>query len=182
MAVDASDLDYRARTRSGCIPPELASRLLERGHVDVVEVQARRGEWFCTLAWARLAGAQGRQADALGVLAPYLATGWWRAVVATAELLEGWGRIEEAIVHARNHPGGADSYAASAIARLLADAGRAEEAVTVLRQHGHTDSRALAGYLIDLGRIDDALAVLQRPRPRRPTALAYGPWHDGRPF
>ncbi|MGW0578826.1 hypothetical protein ACWD25_23295 [Streptomyces sp. NPDC002920] len=43
--MDAADLDYRARTRSGCIPPELVSRLLERGHVDVVELQAGRGEW-----------------------------------------------------------------------------------------------------------------------------------------
>ncbi|WP_228993908.1 hypothetical protein [Streptomyces sp. DH8] len=41
--MDVTDLDYRARTRSGCIPPELVSRLLERGHVDVVEVQAGRG-------------------------------------------------------------------------------------------------------------------------------------------
>ncbi|MFJ8803080.1 hypothetical protein [Streptomyces sp. NPDC102487] len=82
--MDASDLEYRARTRSGCIPPELVSRLLERGHVDVVELEAGRGEWFCALAWARLLGERGRQADALEVLAPYLATGWWIAVEATA--------------------------------------------------------------------------------------------------
>lgn len=89
MAVDASDLEYRARTLSGCIPPELVARPLERGHGDVVELEAGRGEWFCALAWARLLGEQDYQADALEVLAPYLATGWWTAVEATAELLEG---------------------------------------------------------------------------------------------
>ncbi|MFE2541746.1 hypothetical protein [Actinacidiphila glaucinigra] len=69
--MDAADLEYQARTRSGCIPPELVSRLLERGHVETVEQQAGRGEWFCALAWARLLGEQGRQAEALEVLAPY---------------------------------------------------------------------------------------------------------------
>ncbi|MFG2570913.1 hypothetical protein ACGFR6_36535 [Streptomyces sp. NPDC048567] len=38
----ATDLEYRARTRSGCIPPELVSRLLERGHADVVESRVHR--------------------------------------------------------------------------------------------------------------------------------------------
>ncbi|WP_051764677.1 hypothetical protein [Streptomyces sp. NRRL F-5135] len=97
MAVGATDLDYRARTRSGRIPPELVSRLLERGHVNVVELRAGGWEWFCALAWARLLSEQGRQADALEVLVPYRATGWWTAFEAAAEMLEGWGRIDEAI-------------------------------------------------------------------------------------
>ncbi|MGW1927402.1 hypothetical protein ACWCQ0_53200, partial [Streptomyces massasporeus] len=95
--MDATDLDPRSWARSGRIPPELVSRLIERGHSEVVEVWAARGEWFCALAWARFLGGQGREADALEVLAPYLATGWWTAVVAAAELLEGWGRVDEAI-------------------------------------------------------------------------------------
>lgn len=148
MVVDASDLDYRARTRSGCIPPELVSRLLERGHVDVVELQAGRGEWFCALAWARLPGGQGRQADAWELLSPYLATGWWTAVVAAAELLEGWGRADEAIEIVRvrmeaGHPEALESYT-----RLLARHGRAEEAFTLLVPH--VDDRALATALVDV--------------------------------
>ncbi|WP_328863564.1 hypothetical protein [Streptomyces virginiae] len=55
-----------------------------------MELQAGRGEWFCALEWARLLGEQGRQAEALEVLTPCLATAWWTAVVAAAELLEGW--------------------------------------------------------------------------------------------
>ena len=79
-------------------------------------------------AWARSLGEQGRQADALQVLAPYLATGWWTAVVAAAELLEGWGRVDEAIEITRvrmeaGHPMALESYA-----RLLARHGRAAEA------------------------------------------------------
>ncbi|MFC4502514.1 MULTISPECIES: tetratricopeptide repeat protein [Streptomyces] len=160
--MDAADLDYRARTRSGCIPPELVSRLLERGHVDVVELQAGRGEWFCALAWARLLGEQGRQADALEVLAPYLATGWWTAVVAAAELLEGWGRVDEAIEITRvrmeaGHPMALESYA-----RLLARHGRAEEAFTLLRPH--IGELSLGVVLVDVaaaaGRDEEAAALV----------------------
>ncbi|MEU0939011.1 hypothetical protein [Embleya sp. NPDC005971] len=95
--MDATDLDSRARTQSGCIPPELASRLLERGRADVVEAQAGRGQWFCALAWARALADRGREADAWEVLAPYVATGRWTAVVGAAGVLEGWGRVDEAI-------------------------------------------------------------------------------------
>ncbi|MFJ4686399.1 hypothetical protein [Streptomyces sp. NPDC088789] len=90
--MDAADLDRQARTLSGCIPPLLVSRLLELGHHDEVEVQARCGEWFCARAWARLIGDQDRQGQALEVLAPYVATGWWPAARTQAELLESWGR------------------------------------------------------------------------------------------
>lgn len=160
--MDATDLDYRARTRSGCIPPELVSRLLERGHIDVVELQAERGEWFCALAWARLLGEQGRQADASQVLAPYLATGWWTAVVAAAELLEHWGRVDEAIEITRvrmeaGHPMALESYT-----RLLARHGRAAEAFTLLRPHIGELSLAMA--LVDVaataGRDEEAAALL----------------------
>ncbi|MFE1347576.1 hypothetical protein [Streptomyces sp. NPDC058757] len=77
--MDAADLDRRTRTPSGCIPPELLSRLLERGHVAVVESEARRGERFCAVECARLPGARGRQTDARELLAPYVATGRWTA-------------------------------------------------------------------------------------------------------
>ncbi|MFE6053946.1 tetratricopeptide repeat protein [Kitasatospora sp. NPDC056446] len=146
--MDAADLDYRARTRSGCIPPELVTRLLERGYAEVVAEQAGRGEWFCAQAWARLLAEQGRQARVLGVLAPYTATGWWTAVVAVAELLERWGRIEEAVetVRARMALGHPDALAY--YARLLARHGRAQEAFTLLLPHADEDSRVQA--LVDV--------------------------------
>ncbi|MFI9549931.1 hypothetical protein ACIHAR_39545 [Streptomyces sp. NPDC052016] len=159
--MDATDLDDRARTRSGCIPPELVLRLLEHGHIDVVELHAGRGEWFCALAWARLLGEQGRQADALEVLAPYLATGWWTAVVAAAELLEGWGRVEEAIEITRvrmeaGHPMALESYT-----RLLARHGRAEEAFTLLRPHiGELSLDTLVDVAAAAGRDEEAAALV----------------------
>ncbi|KUN75598.1 tetratricopeptide repeat protein [Streptomyces griseoruber] len=159
--MDATDLDYRARTRSGCIPPELVSRLLEHGHIDVVELHAGRGEWFCALAWARLLGEQDRQADALEVLAPYLATGWWTAVVAVAELLEGWGRVDEAIEITRvrmeaGHPMALESYT-----RLLARHGRADEAFTLLLPHiGELSLGTLVDVAAAAGRDEEAAALV----------------------
>ncbi|MFJ2060534.1 tetratricopeptide repeat protein [Streptomyces sp. NPDC087908] len=160
--MDAVDLDYRARTRSGCIPPELVSRLLEHGHADVVEQQAGRGEWFCALAWARVWGEQGREADALVVLDPYAATGWWTAVVAVVESLEGWGRIDEAIEISRTRMEAGHPLALEAHTRLLARHGRAEEAFGLLVPH--VDDWILATALVDVasvaGRAKEAAALL----------------------
>ncbi|MDX3098800.1 hypothetical protein PV417_30530 [Streptomyces sp. ME19-03-3] len=174
--MDATDLDYRARTRSGCISPELVSRLLERGHVAVVEQQAGRGEWFCALAWARLLGGRGRQSKALAVLAPYRATGWWTAVVAVAELLEGWGRVEEAIEITRVRMEAGHPMALEFYARLLARHGRAEEAFDLLVPH--VDDWVLATALVDVaslaGRDEEAAALLASRI--RADHCCDGPW------
>ncbi|MGW7433958.1 tetratricopeptide repeat protein [Streptomyces sp. NPDC054861] len=173
--MDATDLAYRARTRSGCIPPELVSRLLERGHVDVVELQAGRGEWFCALAWARLLGERGRPAEAMEVLAPYLATGWWTAVDAGAEMLEGWGRIDEAIEITRVRMGAGHPMALESYTRLLARHRRAEQAFTLLRPH--IGERSLAVALVDVagaaGRDEEAAGLLAARTEHRCTDF---PW------
>ncbi|MFD8783608.1 hypothetical protein [Kitasatospora sp. NPDC059599] len=175
--MDAADLDHQARTRSDCIPPELVARLLERGHAAVVEQQAGRGEWFCAREWARLSGERGRQAEALDVLAPYLATGWWTATVAAAELLEGWGRAEEAIELTRarmatGHPTALETYT-----RLLARNGRAPEAFALLVPH--VDDPELATALVDVagaaGR-DEEAAVLLAARLRAGHRCSDFPW------
>ncbi|MBM9624350.1 tetratricopeptide repeat protein [Streptomyces zhihengii] len=159
--MDSADLDYRARTQSGCIPPHLAVRLLELVP-ERAGFWACHGEWFCAREWARLLGERGRQAQALDVLAPYVATGWWTAVVAAAGLLEGWGRADEAITLTRmrmeaGHPLALESYA-----RLLARHGRSGEAFTLLQPH--IDDRSLATALVDVaadaGRDDDVAALL----------------------
>ncbi|MFD4370595.1 hypothetical protein [Streptomyces sp. NPDC058486] len=127
-----------------------------------MERWAGRGEWFCAREWARLLGERGRQAEALEVLAPYLATGWWTATSATAELLESWVRADEAIALTRvrmevGHPQALESYA-----RLLARHGRGDEAFTLLRPH--VDDRSLATALVDVaenaGRDEEAAALL----------------------
>ncbi|QIQ02119.1 tetratricopeptide repeat protein [Streptomyces liangshanensis] len=160
--MDVADLEFQARTRSGCIPPELVSRLLERGYADVVEVQAGRGEWFCALAWARSLDERGRRTDAWEALAPYLATGWWTAVTAAAGLLEGWGRADEAIEITRIRTEAGHPMALEVYARLLARHGRAEEAFTLLRPH--LGEPALAVALVEVagpaGRDEEAVALL----------------------
>ncbi|MFJ4552057.1 tetratricopeptide repeat protein [Streptomyces sp. NPDC088817] len=159
--MDAADLDYRARMLSGCIPPPLVSRLLELGHGKEVKFQAGRGEWFCAREWARLLGYQGRQAQALDVLAPYVATGWWPAARTQAELLESWGRAAEAITLSR-------PYAAFGgnplefLARLLARQEGGDEAVTLLS--AGIEDWVLATALVDItegmGRDEDIAALL----------------------
>lgn len=151
--MDPADLEHRTRTRSDCIPPELAARLLEHGHAAVVEEQAGCGEWFCARAWAGLLTERGRQAQALEVIAPYAATGWWTAVVEVAELLEGWGRIEEAIETVRARMALGHQDALQHYARLLARHGRAQEAFTLLLPH--VDEWALAQTLVDVAAVAD---------------------------
>ncbi|PLW72369.1 hypothetical protein GQS52_03185 [Streptomyces sp. SCUT-3] len=173
--MDAADLDRQVRTLSGCIPPLLVSRLLELGHGEEVEFQAGRGEWFCAREWARLLGDQGLQEQALEVLAPYFATGWWPAARARAELLEGWGRAEEAIASTRSYAE-AGGLALEFFARLLARHGHDDEAVVLLS--AGIDDRILAVALVDIaeeaGRDEDVAALLAARIPARHRCDA--PW------
>ncbi|MGW8351719.1 tetratricopeptide repeat protein [Streptomyces wedmorensis] len=126
-----------------------------------MEFQARCGEWFCAREWARLLGDQGRQAEALEVLAPYVATGWWPAAQTQAELLESWGQAEEAIALARPYAevGGRPL---EFFARLLARHGRTDEAVA--RLSAGIEDWLLATALVDIageaGRDEDIAALL----------------------
>ncbi|GAA2155700.1 hypothetical protein GCM10009760_55850 [Kitasatospora kazusensis] len=159
--MDAADLDYQARTLSGCIPPLLVTRLLELGHTEEVEFQAGRGEWFCAREWARLRGDQGQQGQALEVLAPYVATGWWPAARAQAELLEGWGRVEEAIALSRPYAQAGDRSALEFFARLLARHDHSDEAFALLRTG--IEDWFLAAALVDVAEgtgLDEEAAAL----------------------
>jgi thioredoxin-like negative regulator of GroEL len=173
--MNAADLDYQARTLSGCIPPQLVSRLLELGHGKEVEFQAGRGEWFCAREWARLLGAQGRQAEALEVLAPYVATGWWPAARAQAELLESWGRAEEAIALARPYAE-VVGLPLEFFGRLLARHGRRDEAVVALSAgiEGWFLATALAEVVEGSGREEDIAALLSARIPAQ--HRCDGPW------
>ncbi|MEU8378427.1 hypothetical protein [Streptosporangium sp. NPDC048865] len=160
--MDAADLDYRVRTLSGCIPPDLVSRLVELGHGAEVEFQAGRGEWFCAREQARQLAERGRREEALEVLAPYVATGWRTATTTVAGLLEEWGRAEEAIALARPGAEAGDTVALDFHARLLARHGRGDEAFVMLRPH--VESFFLAAALVDVaevtGRDEEAAALL----------------------
>ncbi|NGO77517.1 hypothetical protein G6045_17880 [Streptomyces sp. YC504] len=160
--MDAADLDYRARTQSGGIPPHLVSRLLELGHDAAVEYWAHREEWFCAREWARLLGERDQRAEALEVLAPYLATGWWTAVQSTTELLESWGRADEAIALSRARMKAGHPSALEFHARLLARHGHGDEAFRLARPY--IDDLAVAAALVEVadaaGRNEEAAALL----------------------
>jgi hypothetical protein len=96
-------------------------------------VQAGRGEWFCALDRARFLAGQDRQAQALAVLDPFVATGWWTAAQAVAGLLEGWGRAAEAITLTRPYAEAGNLLAL----RFLGGCrhGRADEAFDLLGPH-----------------------------------------------
>ena len=125
-------------------------------------MQAGRDEWFCAREWSRILAGQDRQAEALEVLAPYVATGWWTAAATVAGLFEGWGRIEDAIALARPHAEAGERLALGFYARLLARHGRADEAFVLLRPH--VNDWFLAAALVDIcqdaGREEDAVVLL----------------------
>ncbi|MFE6554212.1 tetratricopeptide repeat protein [Streptomyces sp. NPDC057746] len=161
--MDAADLDYQARTLTGCIPSSLVARLLELGHEREVELQAGRGEWFCALAWARLLGDRQQYARALEVLAPYIATGWWPAAQAQAELLEGWGRADDAIALCRPYAEAGDRLVLNFFARLLSRHGHGADAFALLRPG--IDDWFLAEGLVDVAEVagldEEAAALLE---------------------
>ncbi|MFF4580090.1 tetratricopeptide repeat protein [Streptomyces sp. NPDC001389] len=107
-----------------------------------------------------MARRQGRQEEALDVLALYVATGWWTAVRAQVELLERWGRVEEAIAQARPfaRSGG---FKLELLAHLLARHGHLDEAVA--RLIPGIEDPSLASTLVEVtegaGR-DEAIALL----------------------
>ncbi|MEU2395629.1 hypothetical protein [Streptomyces sp. NPDC007369] len=159
--MDAAELDQRARTHDGWIPPHLVTHLLDHGHRDTVTTLARTGDWFCADGLARQLAADGRHDEALELLAPYTATGWWRAAARTAGLHEAAGRPDEAAGALRPAAATGERLALDALARLLARTGRAAEAYALLRPH--TADWLLAAALVEvtagLGRDEEVAAL-----------------------
>lgn len=69
------------------------------------------------------------------VLAPYVATGWWKAAHSVAELLEGWGRVDEAVEVFRANLKADGRLALKYFALLLARHGRGNEEFDLLLPH-----------------------------------------------
>ncbi|MEV6297651.1 hypothetical protein AB0M41_46610 [Streptomyces sp. NPDC051896] len=114
--------------------------LLEHGHLDLLIEAAGTirnggpGAWHCAEGAARELSRRGEQEAAWQLLAPYAQPRNWAAVETAAELLESWGRAEEALALVRTQEG-QDRLAAPIEARLLVVLGRAQEAVDLLRLH-----------------------------------------------
>ncbi|WP_371573393.1 hypothetical protein [Streptomyces sp. NBC_01314] len=160
--MNAAELDRRARTYDGWIPPHLVSWLIDHGHLGEVEQQARGGDWFCAQGWVRFLVDRDRREEALDVLAPYLATGWWKAAHSVAELLEGLGRVDEAIAVFRSNMRADWQPAFKCFALLLARHGRGDEALDLLLPY--LEHSSLADALVEvcagLGRDEEVAALL----------------------
>lgn len=177
--------DHRTRTHQDCVPPDLAERLLDLGHADLVREQAlaEDGEWFCARAWARRLAAQGRTDDALAVVARYTATGWFTAAAEAARLLDAAGRGEEAIALLRPFAADGERSALRELAPLLVRHGRAEEAYALLVPHiaEWYLAEPLADVALVLGRGDEVAELLAaRIAPGRPCERCGGPECAGR--
>lgn len=173
--MDAAALDRRTRMHTECVPPDLVDRLLALGRTDVVRAQATTedGDWFCARAWARLLADRGETAEALGVLAPYVGTGWWTATAEAARLLEAGGRVEEALSLVRPFARDGERSALRDLALMLARHGRGEEAYTLLLPHlaDWSLAESLVEVGVGLGRADELAELLTaRIAPERPCA------------
>ncbi|MEU7281582.1 hypothetical protein AB0A69_22820 [Streptomyces sp. NPDC045431] len=183
--MDAATLDRRTRMHDECVPPDLVDRLLALGHADVVRAQAvaEDGDWFCARAWARLLADRGQREEALGVLAPYVDTGWWTAAAEAVRLLDEGGRGEEAITLARPFAEDGERCALRDLAMVLARHGRGEEAYALLLPHvaDWLLAEALVEVGLGLGRGEELTALLAaRLDPERPCPRCGGPECGGR--
>lgn len=162
VLVNAAELDHRARTYDGWIPPHLVSWLIDHGHLGEVEHEAHGGDWFCAQAWVRILIGQERRDEALKVLTPYLATGWWKAARSVAELFEGWGRVDEAIEVVRSNTGSGGLSAVKDFALLLARHGRGDEAFDLLLPYlgDWLLAEALVEVSAGLGRYEEVANLL----------------------
>ncbi|MFF3319902.1 hypothetical protein ACFYV5_30965 [Streptomyces sp. NPDC003035] len=169
----AAELDRRALSYDGWIPPHLVSWLVEHGHLHEVEAQARGGDWFCAQERVRILVEQDRRDEALEALAPYLATGWWKAARSVAELLDTWARVDEAIAVFRSNMAADWRLALKHFALLLARHGRGDE----LREYAATEALGAAARWPGPGRGGRRTAGCPRPGRAPGRRSAFG----GRP-
>ncbi|MFB7275176.1 hypothetical protein [Streptomyces sp. NPDC056244] len=159
--------------------------MVEHGHLDEVRLQARGGDWYCARAWSQALIEQDERDAALDVLVPFVDAEWWRATEVVADLLDGWGRTDEAIALARPHADAGEQLALEYLARLLTRHGCGDEAFGLLGPH--TKDWFLAEELVDVtGGLDrdeevadlliphvEALRVARRTLKRR-EAVGHG--------
>ncbi|WP_330237527.1 tetratricopeptide repeat protein [Streptomyces sp. NBC_00525] len=133
--MNIDDLEWQSRGLGG-YPPVLVDLLVERGHVEQLVRAASRGAWSCARAAAHELCRVGEFERALGVLEPYVQTGWEPARWAAADTLLSAGRVEQALDWARpDEAGPVSEHTCHNFAELLVKAGRVDEAIRVLMPH-----------------------------------------------
>jgi tetratricopeptide (TPR) repeat protein len=162
--MDAEELDRRHRTSDGWLPCDVATALVEHGHLELVRREAERGDFHCADALGRLLAARGEGDAAVAAYRPFAGTGWWVAVERIVGILTEQETVDAAIALVRPLAEAGERRAVVRLATLLAAQGRIDEVFRVLRP-GLADSY-LAGALVELtsgrGR-DDEVAASLRP-------------------
>jgi tetratricopeptide (TPR) repeat protein len=146
--VKAADLARRSRNSDGWLPPAVADRLAEHGHLDELRRLAERGDWCCADRRARVLFERHEPEAAMRMLRPFVDTGWWRAVRVLVDFHDGRGETDAAIALVRGALGQGSPYGIERLATLLAKRGRVDEAVALLRPY--VDKDEMLDALVEL--------------------------------
>ncbi|GAA4261238.1 hypothetical protein GCM10022255_093100 [Dactylosporangium darangshiense] len=133
--VKAADLARRFRTYDGWLPPAVANRLAEHGHLDELRRLAERGDWCCADRLTRTLFERHEPEAAMQVLRPFVETGWWQAVEVLVDFHDRRGETDAAIALARGALDKGSPHGIERLAVLLARRGRVDEAVVLLRPY-----------------------------------------------
>ncbi|THV43236.1 tetratricopeptide repeat protein, partial [Glycomyces buryatensis] len=149
--------------------------MIERGHGDEVERQARNGDWNCAQAFARELIEQDRLDAAMELLTPFVDSGWWPAASVAAGYLDEGGRMHDAIALVRPHAEAGKRPAVHRMGSLLAECGRGEAAFELLLPHAQDWylAKLLVKVSVGLGRDDEVTALLL---PQVEAWLELGEW------
>jgi tetratricopeptide (TPR) repeat protein len=131
--VKAADLARRFLNYDGWLPPAVADRLAEHGHLDELRCLAERGDWCCADRLARALFERHEPEAAIRALRPFVDTGWWQAVRVLVDFHESRGETDAAIAVVREALEKGSPYGIERLAALLAKRGRVDEAVALLR-------------------------------------------------
>ncbi|MFG2045605.1 tetratricopeptide repeat protein [Dactylosporangium sp. NPDC048998] len=135
----AADLARRFRTYDGWLPPAVADRLAEHGHLDELRRLAERGDWCCADRLARALFERHEPEVAMRVLRPFVDTGWWQAVEVLVDFHDRRGETDAAIALVRGALDKGSPHGIERLAVLLAKRGRVDEAVVLLRPYAGED-------------------------------------------
>lgn len=145
--MDAEGLERLALADEVWIPNSTAHLLRELGRLDELRQQAELGDWNCARELIGALAQQGEHEAAQAVLAPFAATGWWRALAKHADLLVDRGELDEAAAFLGPYAASGERGAVRTLAQVLGRLGRHHEALDLLRPHAR--DRLFAGVLAE---------------------------------
>jgi tetratricopeptide (TPR) repeat protein len=163
VGVGVHELKRRFRGPDGWLPLEVASALVEYGHVGDVRLLADQGDWNCAHTLVQVLLVQGQVNAALDILRPFADSGLWQAVERLAGILDAHDRTDEAITLVRLHAPTGGRFTGTRLAALLARQGRTDEVVALLGPYVGDSyyAEALVSLTAGTGHDDEVASLLQ---------------------